>query len=252
MKKNSFAFLREGEGVKSLLVVAMMIITASFVTAQEENEGFSLAGGRFGEINLKLGWDFESVIKGHAAFSADFGGGMTDYDSVEPQFMTAAPSIGAEYLFPIPFGDSGQILYPGFFKLGLGVQYLFTRKSFEPVATDDVKLGEDFSFLPIYAIVQLNPAKTLPGLFFRGIIGYSLLLQQSKAEEYDWDKKGGLHWGMSVGYETAWGFFVEYAYTQTYAVLGLPAGAMGPSSPALDIDFEYGKSSIFIGYKIKL
>lgn len=252
MKKTQYKLSMGGGGRNTLLVAAMMIITASFVTAQEENAGFSLAGGKFGEINLKAGWDFESVIRGHAAFSANFGGGMTDYDSVEPQFMTAAPSIGAEYLFPIPFGDSGKVLYPGFFKLGVGVQYLFTRKSFEPVATEDVALGEDFSFLPIYGIVQLNPAKALPGLFFRGVVGYSLLLQQSKAEDIDADKKGGLHWGVSVGYETAWGFFVEYAYTQTYAAVGVPADSMGPSTPAFDIDFEYGKSSLFIGYKIKL
>jgi hypothetical protein len=235
---------------KALLTAALMFLVM----------GISWAGdGKFGEINLKFGYDFESVIRGHAAFSADFGGGMTDYDSVEPQFMTAAPSIGAEYLFPIPFGDSGDILFPGFLKLGLGVQYLFTRTSFAPIppdpmdpTADQVDRGEDFSFLPIYAIVQLNPVKALPGIFFRGVIGYSLLTQQSKAEEYDWEKKGGLHWGLSLGYETAWGLFVEYAYTQTYSALGLPVDSMGPGTPSLDIDFEYGKSSILIGYKVRL
>jgi hypothetical protein len=225
-----------------LLALAFLTLTAGAVSA---------ADGKFGEINLKLGWDFEGSVVGYGAFEM-FG---TDFSQREFQPMTPGVFVGAEYLFPIPFDNSGVVLYPGFLKLGVGVQYLFTRSSFA-VGGDDPgpgneKVGEyeDFSFLPIYAIIQLNPAKVLPGLYFRGMVGYSALLQQSKAEELDGDKKGGLHWGLSAGYETAWGFFFEYAYAETRCAVGMPA--MSPM-PAFDIDLTYYRSSVSVGYKIKL
>lgn len=251
----------EGGGalLRPLLVVVVTLITASFVTAQE-NADFSLAGGKFGEINLRFGYDFAGDVVGYGGFELM---GM-DFTKREFQPMTPGVSAGLEYLFPIPFGNSGAVLYPGFLKLGAGVQYLFTRHSFavdpaDPGSQDDddnliATIGEyeDFSFLPIYAIVQLNPAKALPGLYFRGTIGYSLLLQQSKAEELNCDKKNGLHWGLAAGYETAWGFFFEYAYTETSSTIGFIKDLQFPGQPAYDVDLVYYKSSLSIGYKIRL
>jgi hypothetical protein len=232
---------------KALLIAAFMSLVM----------GMSWAGdGKFGEINLKFGYDFQGDIVGYGAFEMF----STDFSQREFQPMTPGISAGAEYLFPVPFGDSGAVLYPGFLKLGAGVQYLFTRSSFA-VGGDDPgpgneKVGEyeDFSFLPIYAIVQLNPAKVLPGLYFRGMVGYSVLLQQSKAEDMDGDKKGGLHWGLAAGYETAWGFFFEYAYAETRCAAGMPETPMGGgmTMPAFDIDLAYYRSSFSVGYKIKL
>jgi hypothetical protein len=224
--------------------------------------GVSWAGdGKFGEINLKFGYDFEGGIRGNGVAKIDPGymgptpaptGSIVEYDQTEWQPTGSGISVGAEYLFAIPFGDSSDILYPGFLKVGAGVQYLFSRTSysneFEEGETETGK--EDCSFLPIYAIVQLNPAKALPGLFFRGVAGYSLLLSQSKAEDMDFGKKGGLHWGLSAGYETAWGFFVEYAYAQTY--YAVTDCSYYPGMEAFDINLVYSRSGFSIGYKIRL
>jgi hypothetical protein len=257
MKKTFFAF--GGQSVRSLLVVAMMIITASFGMAQETG-GFSLAGGRFGEVNLKFGYEFEGGIRGNGVAKMDEGlaqggpasGTIVEFDQTETQPTGAGFSLGAEYLFAIPFGNSGTVLYPGFLKIGAGIQYLFPRTSYsnewDESGTETGK--EDCSFLPIYAIVQVNPAKALPGLFFKGMVGYSLLLSQSKAEDMDFGKKGGLHWGFSAGYETAWGFFLEYAYTQTY--YAVTDCSYYPGMEAFDINLVYSKSGVSIGYKIRL
>jgi hypothetical protein len=215
--------------------------------------------GKFGEINLKFGYDFEGSIRGRGIAKMDTGlavggapSGTTEYDQTETQPTGSGLSVGAEYLFAIPFGDSSGVLYPKFLKIGAGGQYLFTRTSYsndwDETGTETGK--EDCSFLPIYAIVQLNPAKALSGLFFRGMVGYSLLLSQSKAEDMDFGKQGGLHWGLSAGYETEWGFFAEYTYTQTYyAVTGC---SYYPGMEKFDINLVYSRSGASIGYKIKL
>jgi hypothetical protein len=97
------------------------------------------ADGKFGEVNLKFGYDFEGVIKGNAAFKTDPGylqespihtGEIEDFEQTETQLVDAGFSLGAEYLFAIPFGDSGKILYPSFLKIGAGVQYLFPVASY--------------------------------------------------------------------------------------------------------------------------
>jgi hypothetical protein len=254
MKKNSHASFWECRGIKSLLIVAMMIITASFVTAQEENAGFSLAGGKFGEINLKFGYDFEGNIRGHGVAKVDPGvftgsptGTTSEFDQTETQPTGAGFSLGAEYLYGIPFGEGGTVLYPGFLKVGFGLQYLLTRTRYiNGEETDTETEKEDVSLLPIYAIVQLNPAKALPGFYFRGIAGYSILLEHGR----DHGKQGGLHWGLSAGYETAWGFFVEYAYTQTY--YAETDCSYYPGMEKFDVNLVYSKSGLAIGYKIRL
>jgi hypothetical protein len=230
-----------------------MTFTANIAAAQD-SAGLSLAGGKFGEINLRLGYDFAGDVVGDGSFEI----GGTDYTKREFQPMTPGVSLGAEYLFPIPFGDSGTVLYPGFLKLGAGVQYLFTRHSFavdpEDPSPGSEKIGEyeDFSFLPIYVIIQLNPAKVLPGLYFRGTVGYSVMLQQSKAKELNCDKKGGLHWGLGAGYETAWGLFFEYAYAETRSAVGFIKDLQFTGQPAYDVNLVYYRSSLSIGYKIRL
>jgi hypothetical protein len=93
----------------------------------------------------------------------------------------------------------------------------------------------------------LNPAKALPCLFFRGVAGYSPLLTQSKAEDMDFGKQGGLHWGLSAGYETAWGLFIEYAYTQTY--FAVTDTSFLPGMEQFDINLVYSKSGLSLGTK---
>jgi hypothetical protein len=219
--------------------------------------GISWAGdGKFGEINLKFGYDFEGDIRGNVVFDMDTGimsggsasGTTAEYSVMETQPAGSGISAGAEYLYAIPFNSSSGFLYSGFLKVGAGAQYLFSRKGYG----SGLEAGETesettkFSHLPFYAILQLNPAKSLPGLFFRGVAGYSLFLEWDQGDNSSWgDKKGGLHWGLSTGYETDWGFFIECAYTQTYfscEVKGFDA----------ETNFVYSKSGLAIGYKFRL
>jgi hypothetical protein len=220
--------------------------------------GISWAGdGKFGEINLKFSYDFEGDVRGTVVFDMDPGyftdppsptGSTTEYTVTEAQPAGSGVSAGAEYLYAIPFGSSSGFLYTGFLKAGAGAQYLFSRKGYGSELEDGETETETtkFSHLPFYAILQLNPAKSLPGLFFRGVVGYSLFLEWDQGDNSSWgDKKGGLHWGLSGGYETDWGFFIEYAYTQTYfacEVKGLDT----------ETNFVYSKSGVAIGYKFRL
>jgi hypothetical protein len=230
-----------------LLALAFITLTAGAVSA---------ADGKFGEINLKFGYDFEGDVRGNVVFDMDTGimsggqlsGTTAEYSVTETQPAGSGISAGAEYLYAIPFSSSSSFLYSGFLKVGAGAQYLFSRKGYgsELEAGETESETTKFSHLPFYAILQLNPTKSLPGLFFRGVAGYSLFLEWDQGDNSSWgDRKGGLHWGLSTGYETDWGFFIEYAYTQTHfacEVKGLH----------VETNFVYSKSGLAVGYKIKL
>jgi hypothetical protein len=248
MKKNSYAFLREGRGVKSLLVVAMMIITASFVTAQEENAGFSLAGGRFGQVNLKVGIDVAGTVQGKYEETADMGGGSLDYLIVEHQPSDPGFTLTAEYLSPLLFNV---------FKGGIGVQYAFPRTSWG-LAEVDLSGGDSespnvtFSYLPIYAALQLHPAKSFQELFLRGNIGYMVPLTHTEKPETSGvtkkAKQGGLYWGVAAGFEFDWGLIVECSYSQNYYQVEIEQ----TGAPDMLLDMSYSKIGISVGYKLKL
>jgi hypothetical protein len=222
-----------------------MTFTANIAAAQD-SAGLSLAGGRFGEINLKFGYEFESYIQGIAEFEFDMGSGVQKCEVRETQPTSSGIFLGLEYLYAIPFGSTSSVLYPGFLKIGAGVNYLFPRQSRSDVDRSTMTSEEvDFSLLPIYGIIQLNPTKVIPGLFAKGMAGYSLFTEWSSDEPVWGDKKGGLHWGLAVGYECDWGLFVEYDYTQTHFACNMP-------SFNADTNFTYSKSGLTIGYKLKL
>ena len=243
MKRNSFAFLREGQGVKALLAAAMMIITASFVTAQENNAGFSLAGGRFGQVNIKAGIDLESRVKGK--FEGEF---MTlNLLQVETQPSDTGFTLTAEYLSP---------LLLDIFKGGIGVQYALPRTSWGE--GPDMSAGETeteratFSFLPVYAALQLHPAKSFQELFLRGNIGYVFCLTQEEKPETPGvvksPKQGGLYWGVAAGFEFNWGLIVECSYSQNYWTGEVEMTGY----PNMDLDFSYSKIGVAAGYRLKL
>jgi hypothetical protein len=216
--------------------------------------GIGWAGeGEFGEINLKFGYDFEGDVRGNVVFDMDTGimdggpasGTAAEYRVTETRPAGSGISAGAEYLYAVPFGSSSGFLYSGFLKAGAGAQYLFSRKGYgSGLAAGETESGTTkFSHIPIYAILQLNPAKSLPGLFCRGVAGYSLFLEWDQGDNSSWgDEKGGLHWGLSAGYETDWGFFIEYVFAQTHfsrEIQGFDA----------ETNFVYSKSGLAIGYK---
>jgi hypothetical protein len=71
--------------------------------------------GKFGEINLKFGYDFEGDVRGNVVFDMDPGyftdppsptGSTTEYSLTEAQPAGSGISAGAEYLYAIPFGSS--------------------------------------------------------------------------------------------------------------------------------------------------
>jgi hypothetical protein len=201
--------------------------------------------GKFGEINLKVGLDFESHIRGHVVWDA------MNMDVTEVQPSGIGVSLGAEYLYALPL-PKASLLYPGFLKIGAGASYLLPRSGWGGTETDpntgrtDTEVT-DFSLLPFYGIIQVNPSQNFSGLFVRGIIGYTLFLQwDQQPDEGAWgDRGGGLHWGVATGYEFDWGLFVEYAYTQSYFTCDV-------NGAPLTTDFTYGKSGLAIGYKIRL
>lgn len=255
-------------GTRLLMVLAMMIVTASFVTAQEENVGLSLAGGKLGEINLKFGYIFESSLRGSSTFEADPGlfmgtgtpTGAQEITNTEITPLSSGISLGAEYLYAIPLPQVAFI-HPGFLKIGVGGEYLFPIKAYGEYGGGSQSEIITFSLLPIYGIVQVNPSKTIPGLFLRGSIGYTLFLdfdQEPKVPGVEIiDRSGGLYWGVSAGYEFDWGLFVECTYAQARFIQNVRydpslAALFGLSTDDLPMNLMHNQPGFSIGYKIKL
>ncbi|MDR2509839.1 MAG: hypothetical protein LBC77_04250 [Spirochaetaceae bacterium] len=228
-----------GGGSKYLLAAALMIITAAFVTAQEGNAGFSLAGGKFGQLNVKAGLDLKSQVKG--TFDGEYMG--ADMLVVEWQNSDLGFNLGAEYLSPLLFG---------IFKGGIGVQYAFPRTSWAaPEATDPETGRAIFSFLPIYAALQLHPSKSFKELFIRGNIGYALCLKhEEKPEDADVSKTangGGLYWGIAAGFEFDWGLIIEGSYSENH----WPVGIEQTGYPSMEINLVYSKIGVSVGYRLR-
>jgi hypothetical protein len=240
-----------------LLALAFIILTAGAVSA---------ADGKFGEINLKLGYDFEGSASGHSVFDADAGlfsggtsTGVEEMDMTEIQPASSGVSVGLEYLYPIPLPET-SLFFPGFLKVGAGIQYMFPRTYWGGWEGGAKSTDTKFSLLPIYGIIQINPLKNLKEFFLRGSIGYAAFTSFEPNSEPQGmergDRKGGLHWGISVGFEAGWGLFVEYDYSQSFVSSDTkvdPAIASYFNGPTtMTTDFVYGKSGVTIGYKIKL
>jgi hypothetical protein len=118
----------------------MMIITASFVTAQETG-GLSLSGGKFGEINLKFGYQFEGLARDNITE-------WFDYDI--NNFYQTDPGVyfGAEYLYA---------LFNQTLKIGVGAQYELPKEAWDGWSGDPVDLENErveYSLLPVYAAIQ--------------------------------------------------------------------------------------------------
>ena len=230
------------------MVAVLMIISVAVVTAQEEYAGLSLAGGRFGEINLKAGLDFESTVRGKLDSRVDMGGGPQDYLVNEMQPSDIGLNLGVEYLSPLLFR---------IFKGGIGIQYAFPRTSWA-LPEPDYMSGETessratFSFLPIYAALQLHPSESVKELYLRGNIGYALCLTHAEEpEKIGVTKKatsGGLYWGVAAGFEFNWGLIFECSYSQNYWTVAVD----DTGGPDFDLALSYSKIGVAIGYKIKL
>lgn len=174
-----------------------------------------------GDLNIKIGIDAlgNTYINDTSSPYAK--------ERIENSFGTnASVSFAGEYLFPVH-----KII-----KVGGGLEYLLHRE----FKMDD-KNKSKISYLPIYATIQVNPLED-SGLFFKGNIGYSVLLDIKDSETSD--KKGNIYFALSTGYEFDFGFLFEVGYS--YYKGSVTGGRDN------NIDLNYSKMGINLGYKFKL
>jgi hypothetical protein len=225
---------------KILLALAVMIFTANIAAAQDFS-GPSLAGEKFGEMNLKAGYQFEGLARDNVTEWGDFD--IKNFYQTDPGFY-----FGAEYLYSF----FNQTL-----KIGAGLQYELPKEAWD--AWDGTALENErvkYSLLPVYAAIQYHPFRNFQGLFVKGNIGYSfltsieLLPEGIPAPDLD-EKKGGIYWQASAGFEADWGLLFECFYTQKYFSANWDFTSLGMPATAKDL-YKAQDFGFSIGYKIKL
>jgi hypothetical protein len=228
---------------KVLLVLAVMIFTVNIVSAQDSS-GFSLAGGKFGEINIKFGYQFEGLARDNVTEWFDYD--INNFYHTDPGF-----SFGAEYLYS--FFD--KIL-----KMGVGVQYELPREAWDGWSGEATDLENErvkYSLLPIYVTVQYSPIRKLQELFIKGNIGYNVLtsielLPDGIPRPALDEKKGGLYWAVSAGFEADWGLLLECFYSQKYFSAKWDFSDVMAGMPTSNNLYKARDFGFSIGYKIKL
>ena len=127
-----------------------MIFTVNIASAQDSS-GLSLAGEKFGEINIKFRYQFEGLARDNVTEWFDYD--INNFYQTDPGF-----SFGAEYLYP--FFD--KIL-----KIGAGLQYELPKEAWDGWSGNAADLENErvkYSLLPIYITVQYSPIRKLRGL----------------------------------------------------------------------------------------
>jgi hypothetical protein len=219
---------------KILLALVIAVVTAGMAWA---------ADGKFGEINLKAGYQFEGLTRDNITewFNYD----INNFYQTDPGFY-----FGAEYLYS--FFDKTL-------KIGAGAQYELPKEAWDGWSGEAADLENErvkYSLLPVYVTVQYSPVKKIRELFIKGSIGYNVLTSIELLPDgiprpgLD-EKKGGIYWQASAGFEADWGLLFECFYSQKrfsakwdFSDLGMPATA-NDLYKAKDFGFS-------IGYKIKL
>ncbi|MDR1909671.1 MAG: hypothetical protein LBQ35_07140 [Spirochaetaceae bacterium] len=178
--------------------------------------------GKFGEINLRFAYQIEGLFRDNVAewFNYD----INNFYHTDPGF-----SFGAEYLYS--FFDKTL-------KIGVGAQYELPREAWDSWSGEAADLENErveYSLLPVYATVQYSPIREFQELFIKGNIGYTILtsielLPEGIPRPGLAEKKGGLYWQVSAGFEADWGLMFECFYNQKYlsarwdfSDLGMPA-----------------------------
>jgi hypothetical protein len=213
---------------KILLVLAVVIVAAGMAWARD---------GKFGEINLKAAYQFEGLVRDHTNWM-DYG--IYSFYPTDPGF-----SFGAEYLYS---------LFNQTLKIGAGLQYELPRIAWAHDAEGEKENERvKYSLLPIYATIQYHPIKNFQELFIKANVGFNLLTsielipEKTSMPLLD-EKKGGLYWQASVGFELAWGLVLDCFYSQKYA---RAIWEMTGFDSATD-DYRIRDFGLSIGYKIKL
>jgi hypothetical protein len=151
------------------------------------------------------------------------------------------------------------------FKIGGGVEFCFPRMR------KDAGRSLEFSWLPIYFTVQVNPfqnGENEKGIFFKGNIGYIVDFSSTEA----WidaptkvDDKGGLYFALSTGYELPCGLILEIIYSQyrtnsersedkirTYKSYWTGETYSYIDTVTSSWDFFYSRIGINVGYKFNI
>jgi hypothetical protein len=219
---------------KVLLALALMTFTAGIVSA---------ADGKFGEINLKAAYQFEGIVRDNITEWFDYD--INNFYQTDPGF-----SFGAEYLYSF---------FDKIVKIGVGLQYELPREAWDGwsgEATDLENERVNYSLLPIYVTVQYSPIKKFQELFIKGNIGYNVLtsielLPEGPRPGLD-EKKGGLYWQVSAGFEADWGLLLECFYSQKYFSAKWDFSDVMAGMPTSNNLYQARDFGVSIGYKIKL
>jgi hypothetical protein len=217
---------------KMLLVLTIAVVTIGMTWAGD---------GKFGEINLKAGYQFEGLVRDNITEWFDYN--IHNFYQTDPGIY-----FGAEYLYS---------LFNQTLKIGVGTQYELPKEAWDGWSGDAADLENErvkYSLLPVYAAIQYHPIRNFQGLFIKGNIGYTFLtsiglLPEGKPNTPSLvEKKGGLYWQISAGFEADWGLLLECFYNQKYISAAWDFTGMGT---ATDI-YKVKDSGVSIGYKIKL
>jgi hypothetical protein len=207
--------------------------------------GIGWAGdGKFGEINLKFGYGFEGLVRDNITE-------WFDYDI--NNFYQTDPGVyfGAEYLYS---------LFNQALKIGAGAQYELPKEAWDGWSGEATDLENErvkYSLLPVYATIQYHPVRNFQGLFVKGNIGYGFLssvelLPGGIARPGLDEKKGGLYWQVSAGFEADWGLLLECFYSQKYFSAKWDFSDVMAGMPTSNDLYKARDFGFSIGYKIKL
>jgi hypothetical protein len=176
---------------------------------------------KMGMIDLKAGVD---VL---GSFSNVFS--ESSYSSV--------PSIGftvsAEYIKPVS----------SLIRAGAGISYITPRK------LDKLNENDGYgSFLPVYAILQVNPIWFLQILYLRFNLGYGFLLYKAASSELQNHLEtaiGGLTWGLGFGFPVSHGWGVDLSYNMYFLKIKYDGEEKGSES-------AFGKFTVSVYKRFKL
>jgi hypothetical protein len=160
------------------------------------------------------------------------------------EYTTEGVSDGNDKSFGTDIKLSGEYMYKvnNIFKMGIGLQiwHLAVNYTF----SSGHNTNRSRTFMPLYASIQANPFNANKEFFLRGNLGYSVVYDNN----YGDNEKGGMYYGISIGYEFKSGFIFEFAY-EIYAY-SYERLVMWDTTQ--DIDEYLGTTGINIGYKFKL
>lgn len=145
-------------------------------------------------------------------------------------------------------GAEGAMALSETFYAGLGLRYQLPREL-------DVDDSDDFSFIPIYVLLQLNfPMEGNIVPYIVGHIGYNFFISDPEnledaisadaGQEVTFDTEGGLYWGIGGGVYITENVSIQALYNINY---GTFAGEAANGDTA-DFDVTYSKLSISAAY----